>query len=136
MTNKMIEKNEIVNRFNDYLGIEFLGLDEFGCKAMIRIRPELMNSIEGMVHGGVTSALADVVMGHGAAPPINGLQQCVTVENKMNYLSPAKGSVLFAESKVIKRGGTLIIMEAQVTTDHGELVAIATGTYARVKKSD
>lgn len=124
---------ETRNKFNHYLGIEIERLDEEGCRAVLKIRPELFNSIEGVVHGGVTSTLADVAMGYGAAPHVDGVQQCVTVESKVNYLSPARGEYLRAESKVIKRGGKLIIMEARVTTDEGTLVAIALGTYARVQ---
>ena len=125
---------ETRNRFNHYLGIEIERVTDEGCSAKLKIRPEHFNSIEGVVHGGVTSTLADVVMGHGAAPHVDGVQQCVTVESKINYLSPAKGEYLLAESKVLKRGGKLIIMEASVTTDDGTLVAIAIGTYARVNK--
>lgn len=120
------------NRFNKYLGIEFLRVDENGCAAQLTIRPEFYNSMEGVVHGGVTSTLADVVMGHGAAPHVDGVQQSVTVESKINYLAPAKGNVLMAESKVLKRGGRIIVMEARVTMEDGTLVAVAMGTYARV----
>ncbi|WP_027417044.1 PaaI family thioesterase [Aneurinibacillus terranovensis] len=120
------------NRFNHYLGIEIDELNENGCKASLKIRPELYNSIEGVVHGGVTSTLADVVMGYAAAPHVNGVQQCVTVESKINYLAPARGERLIAESSVIKRGKRMIIMEAKVRTVDGTLVAVATGTYARI----
>ncbi|WP_026174257.1 PaaI family thioesterase [Effusibacillus pohliae] len=122
---------ETKNRFNNYLGIEIQRIDENGCTATLNIRPEFYNSIEGVVHGGVTSTLADVAMGHGAAPHIDGVQQCVTVESKINYLAPAKGDLLIAESRVLKRGAKLIVMEARVTTGDGQLVAIALGTYAR-----
>lgn len=123
---------ESKNKFNHYLGIEIEHQDEESCTAILMIRPELYNSIEGVVHGGVTSTLADVAMGHAAAPHVDGVQQCVTVESKINYLSPARGEYLRAKSKVIKRGGKIIIMQAEVTTDDGTLVAIALGTYARV----
>lgn len=126
----MIVKSK--NKFNHYLGIEIEQLDEESCTAVLKIRPELYNSIEGVVHGGVTSTLADVAMGYAAAPHTDGVQQCVTVESKINYLSPARGEYLKAQSKVIKRGGKIIIMEAHITTDDGTLVAIALGTYARV----
>ncbi|MDF2680557.1 MAG: PaaI family thioesterase [Brevibacillus sp.] len=124
----------IRNRFNDYLGIEVIQRDEQGCKVALKIRPELFNSIEGVVHGGVTSTLADVAMGHGAAPHVDGVQQCVTVESKIQYLYPAKGELLEAQSTVLKSGKTLIIMEARVTCD-GKLVAVATGTYARTRQA-
>ncbi len=120
------------NRFNHYLGIEIERNDEDGCRAVLKVRPELYNSIDGVVHGGVTGTLADVAMGHGAAPHINGVQQCVTVENKVSYLSPAKGELLIAESRVVKNGKRIIVMQAEVSTNDGTLVAIASGTYARI----
>jgi uncharacterized protein (TIGR00369 family) len=121
------------NRFNHYLGIEIQRVDDTGCTAVLKIRPDLFNSIDGIVHGGVTGALADTVMGFGAAPHVDGVQQCVTVESKISYLAPARGEMLIAESKVVKRGGKIVIMEAKVMTDQGELVAVALGTYLQVK---
>lgn len=123
------------NRFNDYLGITIEHQNTDSCKAVLKIRPELFNSIDGTVHGGVTSTLADVAMGHAAAPHVDGIQQCVTLESKINYLAPAKGDILIAESKVIQRGGRIIVMQADVKTENGELVAIALGTYARRSKA-
>jgi len=119
------------NRFNDLLGIEIVRLDEDGCVMQLHTHPDLHNSIEGFVHGGVTNTLADAAMGHAAAPPIDGVQQCVTVESKINYLSPAIGELLVAESRVLKRGRNLIVTDARITCD-GKLVAVALGTYARV----
>lgn len=123
------------NRFNHFLGIKITRLDEEGCTAVLKIRPEFYNSIEGVVHGGVTSTLADVAMGHGAAPHVNGVQQCVTVESKISYLAPARGDWLIADAKAVKRGKRLIVMEASVTTGAGEVVAVALGTYVRTKAS-
>ncbi|MFC4769713.1 PaaI family thioesterase [Effusibacillus consociatus] len=127
---------ETKNRFNHYLGIEIERIDDEGCRATLKIRPEFYNSIDGVVHGGVTGTLADVAMGHAAAPHINGVQQSVTVESKVSYLSPAKGDLLIAESKVVKRGSKIIVMEARITTGEGKLVAVALGTYARVKPKE
>ncbi|BAU29464.1 acyl-CoA thioesterase [Aneurinibacillus soli] len=123
------------NRFNQYVGIVVEHQDEDTCTVVLDIRPEHYNSIEGVVHGGVTSTLADVAMGHAAAPHIDGVQQCVTLESKVNYLAPARGDKLIAQSKVIKRGGRTIVMQAEVRTGEGELVAVALGTYARKSKA-
>lgn len=120
------------NRFNDYVGIQFLEVNENGCTAILNNREQLHNSMEGVVHGGVTYTLADAVMGYAAAPHVNGVQQAVTVECKINYLRPARGPVLKAVSNVVRRGGKIIVVEAKVMEENGELVAIALGTYARV----
>ncbi|NKI21332.1 PaaI family thioesterase [Paenibacillus dendritiformis] len=119
------------NRFNDLLGIEVVQLQRDGCVMQLHIRPDLHNSLEGVVHGGVTNTLADVAMGHAAVPPVDGVQQCVTVESKINYLSPAIGELLVAESRVLKRGRNLIVTDVRITCD-GKLVAVASGTYARI----
>lgn len=122
------------NRFNKLLGICIEREDDQGCVASLVIHSDLWNSMEGIVHGGVTSTLADVAMGHGAAPHVNGVQQCVTVESKINYLAPAKGSHLKAEANVLKKGKKIIVMEAKVFDEKGSLVAISTGTYARIRR--
>ncbi|MBU8906172.1 PaaI family thioesterase [Desertibacillus haloalkaliphilus] len=121
-----------VNRFNEYLGIKVDHLDNSGCTAFLEVKEDLYNSLEGVLHGGVTFTLADVAMGHAASPPENGIQQCVTSELKINYLSPAKGRKLIAESNVIKRGRKLITMEAKIKDEDGKIVAVALGTYARI----
>nr|WP_210429402.1 PaaI family thioesterase [Paenibacillus dendritiformis] len=113
------------------LGIEVVQLQRDGCVMQLHIRPDLHNSLEGVVHGGVTNTLADVAMGHAAVPPVDGVQQCVTVESKINYLSPAIGELLVAESRVLKRGRNLIVTDVRITCD-GKLVAVASGTYARI----
>ncbi|WP_096200319.1 PaaI family thioesterase [Bacillus sp. FJAT-45350] len=121
-----------VNRFNEYLGIKIEHLDSGGCVAYLEVKEELYNSLEGVLHGGVTFTLADVAMGHAAAPPKDGVQKCVTSELKINYLSPAKGKTLIAESNVIKQGRKLITMEAKIKDGDGKIVAVALGTYARI----
>ena len=121
-----------LNRFNQLLGIRIEREDETGCVATIEIRPEHWNSIEGVIHGGITSTLADVAMGFGAAPHVDGVQQSVTVESKIHYLSPARGKRLTAKSNVLKSGRKIIVMEAKVFDEGGKMIAVATGTYARV----
>jgi acyl-CoA thioesterase len=120
------------NRFNDYIGIRFLEVHENGCTAILENREELQNSMDGVIHGGVTFTLADAVMGFAAAPHVGGVQQAVSVECKINYLRPARGPVLKAVSSVVRRGRKIIVMEAKVMEENGELVAVALGTYARV----
>lgn len=120
------------NRFNDFVGIKFLEVNENGCTAILENREQLQNSMDGVFHGGVLYTLADAVMGFAAAPHVDGVQQAVTVECKINYLRPARGPVLKAVSSVVRRGGRIIVMEAKVMEEDGELVAVALGTYARV----
>lgn len=125
----------INNSFNHFIGIQIVDIHESGCVATLDNRKELHNSIAGVIHGGATYALVDVAMGIGAAPEVDGVQQCVTVECHIHYLLPARAPTLRAEATVLRRGKRLIFMEANVTAEDGTLVATARGTYARVRAS-
>lgn len=122
-----------LNRFNQLLGIQVRETNESGCTAVLETQPDFENSLEGIIHGGVTYTLADVAMGHGAVAVVEGIQQCVTVECKINYLQPARGRFLTAQSQVLKKGNKIITMEAKIWDEQGELVAVALGTYVRIR---
>lgn len=126
-----MSKSTTATEFSRMLGIEYEQLDQDHALASLHIRPELCNTL-GILHGGVTSTIADVVMGRAAAPFVDGVQQCVTIEMKVNFIYPVEGSRLIAEATVIKRGKKIIFTEAKLKNDKGNIVATASGTYARV----
>lgn len=122
--------NEILERsvqapFNKKLGIKIIKAKKGSVELELDPKPDLANGL-GIVHGGVTASLCDSAMGFavmtlGIVP--------VTVEMKLNYLSP--GSIdqkLIAKGAVVKEGRTLIIAESQVYSGE-KLVAKSLGTY-------
>ena len=58
----------------------------------------------GMVHGGVTATVADIVAGFAAYTMAEDYQNIVTVELKISYLNPGMGKQLHAIGTVLKRG--------------------------------
>ena len=77
---------------------------------------------KGFVHGGILGMIADTACGYAAfslMPPGGSL---VTVEYKMNILTPARGS-LVAHGSVVRPGRTLTVARAEVYAEDGKHVA-------------
>ena len=87
----------------------------------------------GMVHGGVTATVADIVAGFAAYTMAEDYQNIVTVELKISYLNPGMGKQLHAIGTVLKRGSKLYFCESEVFSIDGDnriLIAKATATMA------
>lgn len=77
---------------------------------------------KGYVHGGILGMIADTACGYSAFSLMPADCSLVTVEYKINILSPARGS-LVAKGQVIKPGRTLTIARAEVYAEDGKHVA-------------
>ena len=82
----------------------------------------------GTVHGGVLCTLADSAMGMAFASTLGEGETFTTLEIKVNYLRPVFEEKLFANAKVVHRGRTVGLVECDVTTANGKLVARAVST--------
>ena len=82
-------------------------------------------------HGGCISALADACMGVAALSLVASKNQVVsTLELKVSYFQAvAAKDKLTAHSQIKKAGNSIIFMEANISNQHGDLVAHSTGTF-------
>lgn len=97
-------------------------------RCTLALRPELLNS-QGMAHGGLTFALSDTCMGAALHSVLAEHERIVTVETKINYFRPGRGTALRCESEVVHRSRSLANVESRVFADKA-LVATANGTFA------
>ncbi len=82
----------------------------------------------GTVHGGILCTLADSAMGMAFASTLDEGETFTTLEIKVNYLRPVFEGKLFAGAKVVHRGRSVGLVECDVTTENGKLVARAVST--------
>jgi len=84
----------------------------------------------GSLHGGILCALADEAMGRAFKTFLPAGCLGVTVECKINFLSPVfDGDCLRALAKVLSRGKSLFYVECSIRNALGKLVAKAAGTF-------
>jgi uncharacterized protein (TIGR00369 family) len=121
--------------FVEMLGFELLRFDHGEAEIAMALRDELTNSW-GVVHGGVTMTLLDVVMAHAArSPGEDGVAESsgvVTVEMKTSFLRPGIGR-LVGTGKRLHRTASMAFCEASLVDTEGQLVAHATGTFKYLK---
>jgi uncharacterized protein (TIGR00369 family) len=77
---------------------------------------------KGFIHGGIIGMIADTACGYCSFSLMPADCSLVTVEYKINILTPALGS-LVAKGQVVKPGRTLTIARAEVYSQDGKHVA-------------
>ena len=69
---------------------------------------------DGFLHAGIAATLLDTACGFAAYTLMPADSRVLTVEFKINMLSPAKGEYFRAEGRVIKPGRTLSVCEGKL----------------------
>jgi uncharacterized protein (TIGR00369 family) len=89
----------------------------------------------GFLHAGVVTTIVDSACGYAAFSMMPEGSAVLTVEFKVNLMSPAKGDRFIAEGRVVKSGRTLTVTQGEVTAFDGDkrsTVAIITATMMRL----
>ena len=94
---------------------------------------------QGLLHGAAIGAIGDVAGGYAALSLMPPDSEVVTVEYKINFVSPAKADRLVAIADVLRAGRTLTVcqIEVRAAADRGDLrsgplIAILQATFSRV----
>lgn len=82
------------------------------------IRPDLTQQ-HGFVHAGIVTMVVDTACGYAALTLMPAASAVLTVEFKVNFLSPATGDKLVARGWVIKPGKTLTVCLGEVHAWNG-----------------
>jgi uncharacterized protein (TIGR00369 family) len=68
----------------------------------------------GFVHAGILSTIADNACGYAAYTLMSADAEVLGVENKINFLAPAKGERFISIGRVVKAGRTLAVCSGEV----------------------
>ena len=115
-------KNEPVASF---LGMKLLELSPGFARVSMALKPEYIN-FNGMVFGGMISAVADQAFAYATNSVIN---PNVASQFNIHFIAAAgEKDELTAECRVVKSGKRVCVSEIRVTNQAGKLIATATGT--------
>ena len=93
----------------------------------------------GFIHAGILSTVMDSACGYAAYSLMPADAGVLTIEFKVNLLSPARGERFVARGRVVKPGRTITVADGQMfAIDAGEekLIATMTGTLMTIKGRD
>ena len=77
---------------------------------------QFLRQQDGMVHGGVTATISDLVTGLAAFSLVGPDDRVVTSDLKISYFSPGLGETIFGRGWVIKPGKRLHYCEGEIYT--------------------
>jgi len=92
----------------------------------------------GFLHAGTIASIADSACGYAALSLMPADAGVLSIEFKMNMLSPAKGDAIVARGEVIRAGRTVMVCRADVYAlldGNEKLVAAMQGTMMVVKEA-
>lgn len=73
----------------------------------------------GFMHGGIVTAIVDTACGYAALSLMEPEAAVLTVEFKLNFVSPARGERLVARGRVTKPGRVLTVCLGEVVALNG-----------------
>lgn len=129
---KEIVEGTFKTPYHELLGMELLEIGPGKVSVLMRGEDRLLNNLS-IIHGGAIASLCDTAMGM-AVKSLGALP--ITVEMKINFLSPSqKDQDIIATGKVIKKGRTLLVTEAEVKSG-GKLIVKAMGTFYNMNEAN
>jgi len=99
--------------FTAAAGFRIVAVQPGSAEVSLACRPDLLQFF-GHFHGGVIAALADQAAGIAVTSSLPSGKIGVTVEIKVNFLSPADGSELVARAKTLKMSGSIGVATVEV----------------------
>ena len=99
--------------FGHAAGFRIVAVEPGRAEVALARRDDLMQFF-GHFHGGVITALADHAAGIAVTSGMPKGKIGVTVEIKVNFLSPADGSELIARAKTLKMSGSIGVATVEV----------------------
>ena len=105
----------------DLIGASLTLVEPGYVEVSLPYRDELTQQ-KGYVHGGILGMIADTACGYAAFSLMPAGGSLVTVEYKMNILTPARGA-LVARGQVVRAGRTLTVARGEVYSQDGQHVA-------------
>ncbi len=100
-------------KFMKFINAELVDIQPGFCEIHVPYHVNLTQQ-HGYFHAGIISTIADNAAGYAGFSLMEDDSSILTVEFKLNLISPGNGELLIAKSNVLKNGKTLTICRAEV----------------------
>ena len=114
--------------FMDALGIDIERADEHGAVVRMDVPEDLMTPF-GTVHGGVICALLDTALAIAISRRLDGPDRIATHNLNVSFVAFAREQVLVCHTRVVSLRRSVAVVEGEVLTKGGTMIAKALGTF-------
>lgn len=119
------------------IGAELTRVTAGETEILVRYRPDLCQQ-HGLFHGGLIGTIADNAAGYASYSLMPAGNSVLTIEYKLNLMSPASGDALIARARVVRPGRRITVCHADVFVLRGDtekLCATALGTFMSLENT-
>jgi uncharacterized protein (TIGR00369 family) len=130
----ILERVMALPGFPKWAGMRMVSAEPGKVTMALARQPDLTQFF-GYFHGGVITALADHAAGACATSSMPDGKVAVTVEIKVNFLSPADGEEIIARAETIQAGSSIAVVKIDVASQKAgaeRACAFATATMRAV----
>ena len=126
---KIVEDRFSRAPFYDLIGLSIESLSKGEARLSLKAGAHLHNTI-GIVHGGAIASLADASSGVAMATLVpGGSRRVITIEQKVNFIAPAREGKLLGIGRVIWMDNDIAVSESEIRDEEGSLVAKSIATH-------
>jgi len=129
--------------FNKVLGLKIESLKMEDVRMRFEMKDAFVgNYVQGILHGGVISAVLDTtggltaslgvlqkMKGHTAEEIGKSLTKIGTIDLRIDYLRPGKGDYFISRGSIMRAGRRVSVTRMELYNDRDILIAVGTGTY-------
>lgn len=134
---KKVEESFNRQKFMQLINAKLVDVQPGFCEIHVPYDSSLTQQ-HGFFHAGIISTIADNAAGYASFSLMEDTTSVLTVEFKLNLLSPADGDLLIGKSTVLKNGRTLTICRSEVFIQKGgveKLCAASQSTLIELKNT-
>ena len=110
---KKVESSFQAQKFMELINAELVEVKPGFCEIHVPYQENLTQQ-NGFFHAGIISTVADNTAGYAGFSLMDEDASVLTVEFKLNVLSPGDGDLLIGRSAVLKNGKTLTVCRSDV----------------------
>ncbi len=114
--------------FHQWAGMELRSVGEGQAELAMELRPHHFNP-QGIVHGGIITALADTSIGLALRSQLRAGLTHRTAQLNVHFLAKGEGNQLIGRGRALHLGQRMGYGEAEVLDGQGRLLARASGTF-------
>ena len=129
--------------FNKVLGLKIESFDIDDVRIKFEMKDAFIgNFVQGILHGGVISAVLDTTGGLTASLGVlqkmaarspeeigKSLTKIGTIDLRVDYLRPGKGNYFVSTGAIMRAGRRVSVTRMELYNDQDLLIAVGTGTY-------
>jgi uncharacterized protein (TIGR00369 family) len=114
--------------FHRWAGLELISVGDGRAELAMDLRPHHFNP-QGIVHGGIITAVADTSIGLALRSRLNAGLTHRTAQLNVHFLAKGEGNRLVGRGQAIHLGQRMGYGESEVLDGQGRLLARASGTF-------